>query len=99
VRLSRANKRDRNEPEIVAALEAIGCTVIRLDLPLDLLVYYKKKFWLLEIKAEGGRLTKGQREFIERHPGPVAVVREPEEAIRIVTGASVEMQGVRNPKP
>ena len=100
MRLSRANKRDRNEPEIVAALESIGCTVIRLDLPLDLLVYYppKKVFWLLEVKAEGGRLTKGQREFIEGHPGPVAVVREPQEAIRIVTGASVEMQGVRDPK-
>lgn len=87
MRLSRANKRDKNEPEIVKALEAIGATVIRLDLPLDLLVYYRKKLWLLEVKAEGGRLTKGQREFIEKHPGPVAVVREPEEAIRVITEA------------
>ena len=95
MRLSRANKRDKNEPEIVAALESIGATVVRLDKPLDLLVGYRKKNWLLEVKAEGGRLTADQVRFLETWPGQAAVIREPEEAIRIVTGASIEMQGVR----
>ena len=99
MRLSRANKRDKNEPEIVAALESIGCIVVRLDKPLDLLCGYKGRNWLLEVKGEGGRLTKDQVEFLESWKGQAAVIREAEEAIRIVTGASVEMQGVRNSKP
>ena len=95
MRLSRANKRDKNEAAIVAALQACGCAVVRLDKPLDLLVGYRGRNWLLEVKGEGGRLTKDQKEFIATWPGQWAVIREPEEAIRIVTGAGVEMQGVR----
>ena len=91
MRLSRANKRDANEATIVKALESIGAYVYRLDKPLDLLVGYRGKNWLLEVKGEGGRLTGAQREFLAAWPGQAAVIREPEEAIRIVTGASVKM--------
>ena len=79
-------KRDINEPEIVAALEAIGCKVFRLDQPLDLLVGYRGKNWLIEVKTEKGYLTKSQKKFLPEWRGQLAVVRTPEQAISVVSG-------------
>jgi hypothetical protein len=51
----RPKQRDASEPNIVAALEAIGCSVVRLDddkrsgLP-DLLVGHRGQSWLIEVK-------------------------------------------------
>jgi hypothetical protein len=53
----RAAQRDKNEPEIVAALRAAGATVLHLsirDVP-DLLVGYLGNNFLLEVKQEGRR--------------------------------------------
>ncbi len=47
-----ARRRDANEPQIIAALEAVGAVVQRLDgsgLP-DLLCSYKNTLYLIEIK-------------------------------------------------
>ena len=49
-RLSHSKRRDANEPEIVQALEAAGCTVIRLD-PFDLLVGRAGVTLMLEVKT------------------------------------------------
>jgi hypothetical protein len=54
-----ARQRDRNEPEIVQALEDVGAAVQRLGeagVP-DLLVSFRGEMWLLEVKnpeAKGG---------------------------------------------
>ncbi len=45
-----ANMRDENEQEIVDALESIGCTVFRLDVPCDLLVGRGAVNILIEVK-------------------------------------------------
>jgi Holliday junction resolvase len=51
-----ARKRDDNEPEIVEAFEALGCSVTRLDgkgVP-DLLVGMRGRTWLVEVKCPLG---------------------------------------------
>ena len=78
-------KRDENELEIVRALEAIGCTVVRLDTPADLLCGFQARNYLLECKQETGRLTPPQKEFFKHWKGQVRIVHSPEEAIEVVT--------------
>jgi len=78
-------KRDANEKAIVDDLIAIGCSVVRLDKPLDLLVGYRGVNWLLEVKTEKGKLTPDQEEFIPEWRGQVAIVRTSEQAISIVS--------------
>lgn len=89
---SRAKRRDDNEPEIVNALVGAGAVVTRLDgdgVP-DLLVGYKGKTFLLEVKLplgvrggftrhrdhEGGRgdLTAAQVKWWDSWTGERAVV-------------------------
>ncbi len=90
-----ATMRDAIEPEIVAALEAIGCTVIRMDVPVDLLVGYRKRCFLIECKSDksishtsrDNQKTKDQKEFFKWWRGQVRVCSTPEEAIRLVTRA------------
>ena len=71
-----ANKRDENEGAIIAALEAMGCLVVRMDKPVDLLVL---------LPAERGTLTKEQRDFAEYWP--FHVLRSPDDAIAMVQTA------------
>ena len=85
-------RRDENEPEIVQALEAIGCTVFRLDFPCDLLVGYRARNFLIEVKDSGKspsrrKLTETQVAFFKNWKGQVRKVETPEEAIKLVTKA------------
>jgi Holliday junction resolvase len=73
-RKSYAKRRDENEPEIVKALEGIGAKVIRLDI-VDLLVNYRGKIYLLEVKTPEGKLTKKQRELLD-DGWPIHIVRD-----------------------
>lgn len=87
-----ANRRDANEREIIDALEEIGCTVYQLDLPVDLLVGYRAKNFLLEVKdgskpASRTKKTQQQKEFMAGWNGQVRVVTSVEEAIAVVTNA------------
>jgi len=80
-----AKKRDANELEIVRALEAIGATVHRLDV-FDLLVGYRGRSHLIEIKTPSGKLTKLQVVFMENWKGsPLHIVTDSQTAIDIVT--------------
>ena len=86
-RRSFAKRRDANEPEIVAALEGIGATVIRLD-PFDLLVGYQGRTHLIEVKTEKGRLKPAQEALIESWRGsPLHIVRTVDEALELVRAA------------
>lgn len=80
-----AKRRDDNEPEIIKALEAIGCDVEQLDRPVDLVVKLASRIRFIEVKNPDGfnREEKGQVEFLEKWPGGFA--RSAEEAIRIMT--------------
>lgn len=75
-------RRDANEPLIIAAFEAAGCLVHRLDTPADLLVLHHGKVLLVEVKTKRGTLTRDQRAFSEYWP--LHVIRTPEEAIALV---------------
>jgi Holliday junction resolvase len=84
-------KRDANEPDIVAALEKIGCKVIRLNQPVDLLVGFKNRNFLIEVKdgekvKSSQKKTKLQDKFFDEWPGQCALVTNTEEAIRIICG-------------
>lgn len=73
-------KRDANEPEVVSALQAAGCSVQRLDgkdIP-DLLVGFRHRNYLVEVKnAEGrNRVEEGQKQWALRWQGdPPYIVR------------------------
>lgn len=83
-------KRDLAEKEIVEYLRARGCSVYRLDQPVDLLVGLQssecgwvnvycspKLIWVLcEVKTGNGDLTKPQIKFIEDNAGfPIHILR------------------------
>ena len=88
-----ANQRDGNEKNIVDALRKIGATVFRMDKPCDLLVGFRGRNYLLEVKLplgpRGGtahsQLNEWQREFDDMWHGQFTVVRSPEEAIGYLT--------------
>jgi hypothetical protein len=85
--MRRAAKRDLAEPQIVEALEKIGAKVYR-QLPVDLLVFFRDRFYCLEVKTPGepnhskGR-CEGQDEFIKITHCPI--VKTELQAIAAIT--------------
>lgn len=82
-----AKRRDGNEAAIIAALEAVGCQVERLDRPVDLIVGFRGQTFLIEVKDPHGRnrLQETQSAFLrDWNGGPAAVVRSEEEALKAV---------------
>jgi hypothetical protein len=83
----KAAKRDKNEPDIIAALLAAGASVSQLSgkgLP-DLLVGYGDNY-LLEVKnPDGGKLQPDQVLFVKGWKGrPVAVVWSVDDALKAI---------------
>jgi hypothetical protein len=86
-----AARRDANEPDIIDALEAIGCSVQQLDgdgVP-DLLVGRAGVNWLLEVKdgdkpASKRMLTASQVDWHRSWNGHVDVVESVNEALEAV---------------
>ena len=75
------NKRDENEPDIVAEFLAHGFSVERLDKPLDLLLGYHGVTLLVEVKnGPKAPLTKPQERFFENWRGQSAIICSVEEA-------------------
>ena len=91
--MRRAARIDPIQPEIVAALRAIGATVWVIGLPVDILVGFRGRTTLLEIKTlRGKRAPKAaphtdlQKSFLATwRGGPVATVTDVEGAIRAVS--------------
>ncbi len=92
-----SNTRDGNEKTIIDALRRIGATVFPLDKPCDLLVGYRGRNFLLEVKLplgpKGGsahsQLNDVQKDFAQGWHGQFEVVRSAEEAISLLTGARI----------
>lgn len=79
---------DTNQKEIVAGLRKIGATVQHLhtigkDCP-DILVGYRNKNYVFEIKYLNGKLTFCQVAWHTRWRGQVDVVSSVEEALEIM---------------
>jgi hypothetical protein len=80
-----AAKRDTNEREIVATLERCGCQVQPLSLSgmPDLLIAFRHRLYLVEIKTPHGKLTNAQQRK-QLQGWPVVVVRSVFEALRFI---------------
>lgn len=85
-----AAKRDLAEGPILAALEKVGAQVWPLDYPVDLLVRFRERWHLLEVKTGRGKksiVSKDRRQtkqqaFIESTGTPI--VRTPIEALQAI---------------
>lgn len=79
-------KRDANEKEIVQALKAAGCSVVRLNW-VDLLVGYQDQTFLMEVKTEDGKLNAKQTLIFASWRGSkIHIVRNIEEALEVIYG-------------
>jgi hypothetical protein len=81
-------RRDANEPEIRQALKDIGANVYQVSgkgLP-DLIVIFRGRAFLLEVKTETGELTDPQSDFMKANADceMVGVVRNVDEALRLI---------------
>lgn len=90
------NKRDYNEPQIVDAFKRMGCSVERMDTPLDLLVGYRGRSYLVEVKQEGKHLNAKQRLWCEAWRGGYVVVRSVADVMETLRewGAPVDGQTI-----
>ena len=77
---------DANQDQIVSALRAAGAYVWIIGLPVDLLVGYKGKTILMEIKTNSKkRLTKLQKDFFENWTGGSLLrIESPEDALKAI---------------
>lgn len=74
------NKRDANEPDLVAELRAYGLSVFLMDKPADALVGWMGSSYLVEFKVGKGKLTGPQEAFLETWKGDFTILRTVEEA-------------------
>jgi hypothetical protein len=80
---------DVNQAAIVQALRHVGASVEIIRKPLDLLVGYNRRTYILEVKQVKGRISQGQEQFLKDWQGDIAVVvRNASEALRVI-GAEV----------
>ena len=82
------NRADSNQNEIVEALRGIGASVLVLSqvgggCP-DLLVGFRGKEYLIEIKAKNGDLSDSQKEFFDNWQGRPYVVRSVDEVLELI---------------
>lgn len=81
-----AAKRDRSEPAIVKVLRQCGFFVELMDTPVDAIVSFRGRMWLVEIKTGakgyGKALNENQQAFADRWKGPpIVVLRDEQEAL------------------
>lgn len=77
-----AKKRDIAEPEIVNALRGCGFSVERIDTPVDLIVGFRRKTFLVECKTGKRGLNANQKAFKSEWRGSeVITLRDAQEAM------------------
>lgn len=79
---------DENQDEIVTSLRMVGASVkcihmVGAGCP-DILVGFRGRNYLFEIKTEGGQLRANQRRWHEGWHGQVAVIRSIEQALAVL---------------
>lgn len=89
--MRRAARTDHNQHELVEALKKIGAKCYFIGKPVDLLVGFRGRNSLLEVKRPDKRgqpsaITQAQRNFIETWPGDVHIVYSIEEAVSAIVG-------------
>lgn len=86
--MRRAAKVDTNHAEVVNALRAAGATVkstasLGKGFP-DLVVGWRNRNWLMEVKTETGKLTADESRFFDEWGGMVWLVRSPDDALKVI---------------
>ena len=86
----RAARSDENQQSIIDALRKIGARVksthmVGNGFP-DLVIAFRRRTVLLEVKMPGEGLTKEQIKFFAEWNGELHIARSPEEAVRLVIG-------------
>jgi hypothetical protein len=77
-----AKKRDIAEPEVVSTLKQCGFSVERMDQPVDLLVGFRRKTFLVEVKTGKRKLNENQRTFVAEWRGSeIVTLRDAQEAM------------------
>lgn len=81
-----AKKRDAAEPEVFTALRQCGFSVEPLDRPVDALVGFRSRCWLIEVKSSakgyGKKLNPNQQAFADKWRGPeIVILRSAQDAI------------------
>lgn len=83
-----ASKVDANQRDIVAALRQAGATVQHLHAVgkgcPDLLVGFRMRNYLLEVKTETGELTGDQVHWFSKWNGQCSVVRTVDQALKTI---------------
>lgn len=82
-------KTDANQSDIMWALRAVGAVVFDIQEPFDLLIDYKGKWIVMEVKNPetnarkkgGSKMTETQEQILAKLSAPVAVVETAKEAI------------------
>ncbi len=83
---------DANQQEIVDALKKIGCSVLVIGTPVDLLVGHRARNFLFEVKDPNKppsqrKKTPTQESFFASWKGQVRIVETAEDAIHVVTNS------------
>lgn len=96
-----ASRVDGNQPAIVKALRAVGCSILythTLKNCFDILVGYRGRTFLIEIKdpvqpPSARKLTPGEEKFrAEWRGSPYYVIETEAQAIALVTGTPPSQQ-------
>ena len=74
------NKRDANEVAIVEILRGYGLSVEHMDKPVDLVVGFAGRDYLVELKVGNADLTGPQEIFFEAWRGSKTIIRSEESA-------------------
>ena len=84
--MRRAARIDANQTQVIEALRAAGAFVWIIGLPIDLLVGYKDRTLLMEVKTGPKKpLTALQADFFEKWTGgTLCRVDSPEAALRMI---------------
>ena len=84
--MRRAARIDANSTQVVTALRAAGAYVFIIGLPVDLLVGYKDRTLLMEVKTGPKKpLTALQADFFEKWTGgTLCRVDSPDAALRMI---------------
>ena len=78
------HRADTNAASIIAALRCVGASVALIGQPVDLVVGFRGRNYLLEIKTRKGRPGARQRAFFASWQGDARIVRSAEDALACI---------------
>jgi len=98
--MTRYGRTDKNHTDIVDGLRAVGASVQSLanvgyGVP-DLLVGFRGRNYLMEVKTRRGKLRKSQVEWFDAWRGDVALVRTLDDALMIIGAMDGDLSGNQN---